>query len=259
MVAALERSPNLPYEISFVVTDTFLHEDFDLVHRSVRTREEVANEIVSVARSSELKLTFIGLASGVILVFHHDLLGPPQRSLAVEKLHGHIGAVHCLQFVLSTEAEAFRGLPTPGSAAEGSEATNPWLLSGSADRTIKIWSVCGKHVECLRTLGGHGGTIVSLSLCMPYLVSSSTDGALWFWSVDTSGSKLPTFTLLQKLQNGILAPACPSFLLRKYPVYCCKEAGGLGRSRLPGLTPQVLWVFACSCTQGPDSAIAFVV
>ena len=216
VVAALERPPTLRYEVSFVVIDAFVHEEFALVHRSARTRDEAVNEISSVARSPELKLIFIGLTSGDILYFQHDLVGPPQRSLSVEKLREHTGAVHCLQFVQSTQQDAFRGLPTGDSTADDLGNPDPWLLSGSADRTIKIWSICGKNVECIRTLGGHGGTVVSLCLCMPYLFSSSTDGALFFWNVNVSRKGSPTFTLLQKMQAGV-GSACPSTLVRKQP------------------------------------------
>lgn len=207
VVAALERPPTFPYEISFVVADTLLHEDFALRHGSIRTREEVVNEIISLARAPELKLTFIGLTSGDILFFHHDVVESPLRAVPVERLREHGGAVHCLQLVLNTGSAAFRSLPIAGFAAEGSDIANPWLISGSADRTIKIWSVYGKTVECIRTLGGHGGTVVSLSLCMPYLVSSSTDGAMHFWNVEVFRKGPPTITLVQKLHSAALAPA----------------------------------------------------
>lgn len=210
VIAALERRANSTNEISFVVTATLLHEDFDISRRSVRTREEALTEIVSVARSSELALTFVGLTTGDILFFQHDLAGLSQKSALLGRLCEHNGAVNCLQFVRSADEEASRNLPVAGSTGDVLAPPEPWLLSGSADRTIKIWRVCGKSVECMRTLGGHCGTVVSLSLCMPYLISSATDGALFFWMIELSRKKTPSFILIQKLQNGALAPACPS-------------------------------------------------
>ncbi|KAL8269958.1 hypothetical protein Esti_006116 [Eimeria stiedai] len=210
VLATLERPSKVPFEFSFAVTDTFSHESFLSSHRNLRSRDEATNEIISVAHSPELKLTFTGLASGDILFFHHEYKKPMQHSLSMERLQQHTGAVHCLQLVLSTENEAFRSLPTLGVPGEGTEVANPWLLSGSADRTIKIWSVSEKAVDCIRTLGNHGGTVVSISLCMPYLVFAATDGAIKFWNVEVSRRRPPTVTLIQKLDNRTLLPASPA-------------------------------------------------
>ncbi|XP_026191650.1 uncharacterized protein LOC113146960 [Cyclospora cayetanensis] len=202
VIAALERPPNLSYEVSFTVTNTFFQEDFDLLNKTCRTREETVNQILSVFRSSELKITFIGLTSGEILYFQHDLTGPPERSASVKKICQHSGAVHCLQVVLNPHQDNFRVTPLLSSGKESWGTSDPWLLSGSADRTVKVWRVFEKRLECVQTLGGHGGTVVTFSLCIPYLVSSSTDGALLVWSVDAAWTKVPTFTLVQKVQNG---------------------------------------------------------
>lgn len=208
-MAAIKRPPKFTYDMSFVVTDTFIHEDFAIFGRNPRSREETANEITAVARFSELKLTFIGLSSGDILFFQHDLVGPSPKSAAVERLRGHSGAVHCLHFAFNTQPEAFPRLSAAETAAEDRDVGGQWLLSGSADRTIRIWSISTKSVECIRTVGGHGGTIVSLAMCMPYLISSSTDGSLSFFVVDITLRKAPTFSLVQKLQSGA-APTCLS-------------------------------------------------
>lgn len=209
IVASAERPREPTPEVSFVVTDTFVHEDFSVLSRHLRSREETPNEITAVVRSPELSLTFTGLSSGDILYFQHDVFGPPPTAAAAERLRGHSGAVQCLHFALNTQPEAFPGLSAAGTAAEDRDVGGQWLLSGSADRTIRIWSISGKHVECIRTIGGHGGTIVSLALCMPYLISSSTDGSLSFFVVDVSSRKEPTFSLVQKLQSGS-AHTCPS-------------------------------------------------
>lgn len=200
--ATLEKPRNDTFEISFAVVKTFVHEDFALLPRTSRSRADSLNEITAVACSVKLNLAFVGLASGVILYFHSSIGSTPQKSLPVEKLREHSGAVHCLQIVLNTEPEASWSLPEGEWAVKSCETADPWLLSGSADRTIRIWSISRKSVNCIRIVAGHGGTVVSLSLCMPYLISSSTDGSLLFWNVDVTVKKKPAFTLAQKMQSG---------------------------------------------------------
>ena len=80
-------------------------------------------------------------------------------------LTGHMGAVSCL---LLAEQE---GLGLEGHL----------LLSGGADRTIRVWDPAIKDLDrdpgkaCVQTLRGHGGTGSSLAYCDGVLVSTSTD------------------------------------------------------------------------------------
>ena len=80
-------------------------------------------------------------------------------------LTGHMGAVSCL---LLAEQE---GLGLEGHL----------LLSGGADRTIRVWDPAIKDLDrdpgkaCVQTLRGHGGTVSSLAFCDGVLVSTSTD------------------------------------------------------------------------------------
>lgn len=76
-------------------------------------------------------------------------------------LAGHTGAVTCL---LLAEQE---GLGLEGHL----------LLSGGADRTIRVWDPAIKDASkaCVQTLRGHGGTVSSLAYCDGVLVSTSTD------------------------------------------------------------------------------------
>ena len=58
-----------------------------------------------------------------------------------------------------------------------------FVISGSADRTIKIWDLDPKAKEVVQTLTGHSGTI----LCLTYsrktdtIFSGSTDKTLKIW------------------------------------------------------------------------------
>lgn len=55
-----------------------------------------------------------------------------------------------------------------------------WLVSGSWDNNIKVWSV-DKWV-CVRTLSDHSGAIRSLCACNEKLVSCSDDGVVKVWT-----------------------------------------------------------------------------
>jgi WD40 repeat protein len=58
-----------------------------------------------------------------------------------------------------------------------------FVISGSADRTIKIWDIDPKSKDIIQTLTGHSGTI----LCLAYskktdtIFSGSTDKTLKIW------------------------------------------------------------------------------
>ena len=58
-----------------------------------------------------------------------------------------------------------------------------FIISGSADRTIKIWDTDPKSKEVVQTLTGHNGTI----MCMTYskksdtIFTGSTDKTLRIW------------------------------------------------------------------------------
>jgi WD40 repeat protein len=57
------------------------------------------------------------------------------------------------------------------------------IISGSFDRTIKIWSIYEK--SCLYTLSGHssGVTSVAYSPCGYKIVSGSYDSSIKIWDV----------------------------------------------------------------------------
>jgi predicted Zn finger-like uncharacterized protein len=68
-----------------------------------------------------------------------------------------------------------------------------FVLSGGADRTLKLWETATGH--CLRTFEGHGGavTTVCFSADGRHALSGGTDEGLRLWDV-ASGQSLSTFT-----------------------------------------------------------------
>lgn len=59
------------------------------------------------------------------------------------------------------------------------ELGNGNIASGSRDNTIKIWN---RNGECLKTLTGHSGTILSLAETSDgKLVSASRDKTIKIW------------------------------------------------------------------------------
>ena len=68
------------------------------------------------------------------------------------------------------------------------------LLSGGADRTVRIWDLAGSSGKCLHSLSGHLGWVTSVNYWGPNtVVSSSTDRCVALWDARVGDS--PLFTL----------------------------------------------------------------
>lgn len=74
-------------------------------------------------------------------------------------LEGHTDAVYCLQF----DAKK--------------------IISGSRDRSIKIWDLTSK--ECINTLIGHTGSVLCLQYNDQHIISGSSDATIRIWNVKT--------------------------------------------------------------------------
>eukprot|EP01022_Parablepharisma_sp_SALTPOND_P000923 TRINITY_DN105264_c0_g1_i1.p1 TRINITY_DN105264_c0_g1~~TRINITY_DN105264_c0_g1_i1.p1 ORF type:complete len:615 (+),score=41.76 TRINITY_DN105264_c0_g1_i1:86-1846(+) len=82
----------------------------------------------------------------------------------------------------------------------------PLLITGSADRTIKMWDVAQyKGDSCVQTIVGHQGSVIALKYLKSHkvLISSSSDKTIRMWCLD-SGRQLfryPWFLILQVVKD----------------------------------------------------------
>jgi len=68
------------------------------------------------------------------------------------------------------------------------------LLSGGADRTVRLWDLAGSGGKCLNSLCGHFGWVTSVKYWGPNtIISASTDRSIALW--DARVSNAPLFTL----------------------------------------------------------------
>ena len=71
------------------------------------------------------------------------------------------------------------------------------VISGSADRTIRLWSI--EEGNCLMTLAGHGAFINRIACYGPLLLSTSFDGTARIW---TLADRLTVINNLKQGENG---------------------------------------------------------
>jgi WD40 repeat protein len=68
------------------------------------------------------------------------------------------------------------------------------LLSGGADRTVRVWDLAGSGGKCLHSLSGHFGWVSSVQYWGPNtIISASTDRSIALWDARVRNS--PLFTL----------------------------------------------------------------
>lgn len=60
------------------------------------------------------------------------------------------------------------------------------IVSGSSDKTIKVWNMRTNSHLAVQTLVGHSGTVRCLYLCANQLVSGSTDCTIKIWDLSDS-------------------------------------------------------------------------
>ena len=72
-----------------------------------------------------------------------------ERAVCLETLHGHSGTVTCVDMDIS--------------APMGVDCCAPkWVLSGSVDRTLKLWDL--EIASCVETMKGHRGAVTCISV-----------------------------------------------------------------------------------------------
>jgi hypothetical protein len=140
-----------------------------------------------------------------------------------KRLEGHGGSIHVLEFVPEFSVHSSSGGIT------GAEL----LISGSADRTVKIWDASrqpgtseaskekaqmrkykskaaengpgrsGKS-QCIQTLHGHGGTVTDVCFANGNVISSSSDCTVRIWKPDAGRQLMlyPWFTCVQVVKKS---------------------------------------------------------
>ena len=89
------------------------------------------------------------------------------------KLVGHLGAVYTIDI----------------------DATDKYLVSGSDDKTAKLWDF--KTGKLIRTFSGHNGAITYVKITPDgkRLITSSRDGSVKIWNLETGKEILTHFSL----------------------------------------------------------------
>ena len=153
-------------------------------------------DIMRCEMLAEQHTLFAALSSGAIAVWHrraepsHGRSGRSGRNdNKPQLLEGHVGTVHCLLL----------------ARQEGLGQEGYLLLSGGADRTVRVWdpSVRNLSQTCVQTLRGHGGSVTGLAYADGVLITSSTDKTIRVWKADEGRELMlyPWFSPLQTLSD----------------------------------------------------------
>lgn len=155
--------------------------------RQIRNAEVVKPKTQKSSKKSEIvnfsaytinfkdQQLFVGLSNGKILLYKKKGM---DSKLIVDRGKEH----ECVELVSPT---AHKGKITEllFTEIEGKQV----LISGSADRTIKLWEPKNnKGNKCFQTIIGHQGSILSM-VYLPMiqtLISSSTDKTMKIWRID---------------------------------------------------------------------------
>jgi len=120
----------------------------------------------------------------------HPLMSTPERANLLMEAFEH----HALRAAGRPCVESVRTRPRKQScsfsqstllnghqdAVSALVSAGDWLLSGSWDTSIKVWST--DTWQCVRTLGDHTDSIRGLCVCNDKVVSCSDDGSIKVWT-----------------------------------------------------------------------------
>ncbi|KAF9602997.1 hypothetical protein IFM89_033295 [Coptis chinensis] len=156
-------------------------------HRLIATLEKHKSAVNALAISHDGSVLFSGACDRSILVWERE--HSAHHMVVTGALRGHRGAILCLVNIVG-----------PSSLSSSSDL----LISGSADRTIRIWQRCirdssssssSSRYFCLNVMEGHEKPVKSLvavsqeeggfSVC-----SGSLDGEIKVWRVSFSNQKI---------------------------------------------------------------------
>jgi WD40 repeat protein len=150
-------------------------------------------------------------------------------NLVDKLLEGHTDSIYCIRFdhrpfklpeelkqALQEDAQSGPLYDPRTSLGIGSYGK---ILSGSRDRTIKIWD--GDSGICLHTLKGHGGSVLCLEYDDNFLFSGSSDESVVVWDFKAmlEGS---TPTILKRLR-GHRSPILDLTIDEKWLLTCGKD------------------------------------
>ena len=113
-------------------------------------------------------------------------------------------------------------IPTTSTQITTFSTINNKLASGSADNSIKIWNI--DSGECIKTLIGHSGAVLSLQvLAKNKLASGSADNSTRIWNIDSGKCRILTghsgyVFSLELLANNKLASGSSDGLIKVWNV-----------------------------------------
>jgi WD40 repeat protein len=146
------------------------------------------------------EVMFVGTLCGQIHTFllYRRKFPRNLRAEILSRDSQHSGSVTCLLY---------------SNHSELSSSSSGIIISGSSDRTIKIWSPISTKPYCIQTLYGHEGTITQIvDGCDGTLLSCSIDGTLRLWKPQR-GRKIMLHRFLE----------C-TFLMKQKNIWLCSLA-----------------------------------
>ena len=193
-----------------------------------------------------------GGGDGHVLIWEHDApatsAAPGIRCTSV--LHGHRGAVLCLcaltccsqmsDAAVAADAAAHGeadAAPMAWDAGGNCDGYSTWLVSGSADCSIRVWDV--ELRSCISSLLAHRGSILSLCALPARRVGDATfascgsDGCVLLWLNLKCVGRLDVWPLGSHVSSEKLAvfgvSVCSPVDPGACPLVCCAAADGTVR------------------------------
>lgn len=134
-------------------------------HTLVNLLENHSSGVNALAVNSDGSVLCSGSCDGAIFAWEKDEEG--EKMVVVGSLRGHSQSILCLTFVSGI------------------------VFSGSADKTIRIWSSAGRNYSCLAVLQGHQGPVKCLTAAIDhyspsdsfFVYSGSLDCSIKVWRI----------------------------------------------------------------------------
>ncbi|KAJ3087136.1 hypothetical protein HK102_011735 [Quaeritorhiza haematococci] len=138
---------------------------------------------------SAVKLNHKYIVSGGI--DHTIKIWDTSNGQCLRTLHGHEGEIPVLQFKCIPTSNKATGSTSTATAsdedysyAQKNSEVSHVIVSGSEDRTIRVWGL--ETGECLAVLRGHTGTVTCLQFNGTKVISGSTDRTIRIWDIPSA-------------------------------------------------------------------------